>query len=345
MKTKAAILEKQNEPLVIRDLDIPPLREGQILVQMAYSGFCQSQLNEIRGYKGHDPYLPHTLGHEGSGTVLDIGSKVTKVRIGDHAVFSWIKGSGMEAGGTKYLDADRQINSGPISTFLTHAVISENRVIPIPKSMPLREASLFGCAMPTGAGVVFHKMKIEAGQSIAVFGLGGIGLTALIAAVCAKASPIVAIDVNGDKLKLAQKFGATHIIDASRTTVLEEIMNITNSKGVDFSLEAAGLKGVMETAYAAVKAPGGLCVVAGNLPHTQKIEIDPFDLIKGKKIEGTWGGGGNIDHDVSLYTQLFLQKTLPLSQLITHEFPLTEINELCDLLKRGQTGRGLIKFI
>ena len=344
MKTLAAILVRQNAPLQIWELEIPVLREGQVLVQMAYSGLCQSQLNEIRGYKGVDPYLPHTIGHEGSGVVLDVGPNVTKTKIGDHVVLSWIKGIGLDAGGTKYLDEDREINSGPISTFLSHAVISENRTIPIPSSMPLREAALLGCAIPTGAGVVFNEMKVKKGQSVALFGLGGIGLSALIAASHAKAYPIIAVDVNEEKLAMAKEFGATHLINASLCNPFQDIMQITASKGVDFSLEAAGRKEVVEAAYSVVKASGGLCVVAGNVPQGQKIEIDPFDLIRGKRIVGTWGGGADIDRDVKAYVQMFSENRLTLSRLITHEVPISEINELCSAMSAGIVGRGMVRF-
>jgi S-(hydroxymethyl)glutathione dehydrogenase/alcohol dehydrogenase len=259
-------------------------------------------------------------------------------------VLTWIKGAGIDAGGTKYIDGDRWVNSGAVSTFLTHAVISENRLIPIPFTMPLREAALLGCAMPTGAGVVFHEMKLQEGKSIALFGLGGIGLSALIAAFHAKAGPIIAIDVRDEQLQMAKEFGATHVINATHNDPLQEIMKITSSKGVDFSLEAAGRKEVMEMAYSALKAPGGMCIVAGNLPRGQKIEIDPFDLIQGKRIFGTWGGGGDIDRDVETYVRLFAQSKLPLARLITHEVELSQINELCAAMQAGNVGRGMIKF-
>lgn len=344
MKTIAAVLEKQNEPLSIRELEVPALREGQILVQMAYSGLCQSQLNEIKGYKGPDAYLPHTLGHEGSGTVIDIGPNVSKVKIGDSVVLSWLKGAGIEAGGAKYLDAGRQINSGPISTFLSHAVISENRVIPIPKSMPLKEAALLGCALPTGAGVVFNEMKLQQGQSIALFGLGGIGLSALLAAKHCKAQPIIAIDINQTKLRMASDLGATDLIDASVADPLNEIMKITAEKGVDYSLEAAGKKEVIEMAFKVVKPFGGTCMIAGNLPQTQKIELDPFDFIKGKLLRGTWGGRSNIDLDVQSYVRMYTESKWPIGRLITHEVKIDEINQLCADMNAGLIGRGLVSF-
>ncbi len=163
MKTKAAVLVNLPSLLEIWEFDSSSLKAGQVLVEMAYSGICHSQLNEIIGLKGEDHFLPHTLGHEGSGVVSEIGRGVSKVKPGDHVVLSWIKGEGQNAPGCQYQSACGEVNSGAISTFLTHAVISENRLVAIPKQMPLREAALLGCAIPTGAGVVRNEMKLQAG--------------------------------------------------------------------------------------------------------------------------------------------------------------------------------------
>ena len=341
MKTIAAVLVEQNAPLEIWELTTPSLQEGQVLVEIAYSGLCHSQLNEINGLKGEDHFLPHTLGHEGSGVVIEVGEGITKVKPGDHVVLSWIKGEGKNAPGCKYQSVDGVVNSGAISTFLTHAVISENRLIPIPKEMPLREAALLGCAIPTGAGVVRNEMNLKPGQSFAVFGAGGIGLSALMAAKHAKADPIVAIDVNTRKLERAKAMGATHVIDARTSDPVSALAEITSGNGVDYIFESAGKKEAMEKAFCSLKAPG-MCVIAGNLPQGQKIEINPFDLILGKKIVGTWGGKSDIDRDVQAYVDLFLNHEIDLGSLITHEVQLEEVNSLIHELEQGSVGRGLI---
>lgn len=338
MKTKAAILKSLNQLLEIQELAIPKLQKGQVLVKVVYSGLCHSQLNEIRGLKGEDKFLPHTLGHEGSGVVLECGEGVSKVTRGDHVVLSWIKGKGLDASGSIY----ERVNSGAISTFLTHAVIAENRVIPIPKEMPLREAALLGCAIPTGAGVVKNEMGIKEGHSFAVFGAGGVGLSALLAAKHAKAYPIIAVDVSDEKLQKAIEMGATHGVNIKNCDPVTAIFDLTSGQGADFVFESAGRKEAMEKAFASLKAPGGLCVLAGNLPKGQKIEIDPFDLIRGKKIVGTWGGKSQIDDDVKYYCELFLKKEISFDGLITHEMPLEKINDLIGELEAGKVGRGLI---
>ena len=345
MKTLAAILEKQGEPLTIKELQIPPLERGQVLVQIAYSGLCHSQLNEMSGAKGPDPYLPHTLGHEGSGIVCDVGPDVTKVSVGDQVVLSWMKGAGIEAKGAKYQDGDRQINSGAISTFLRHAIISENRMIPIPASMPLKEAALLGCAVPTGAGAVFYEMKLERGASLAIFGLGGVGLSALIAAHYSGAHPIFAVDIHEEKLQMAGRLGATHLINAAHANPVQEILQATKGEGVDFSMEAAGKRQAMQGAYESVKPSNGVCVLAGNLHKGEKMEIDPFDLIRGKRILGTAGGKSKIDQDVQQYVRLFSESRFPISHLITDEVELFQINELCHKMRLGMIGRGLIRFV
>lgn len=345
MKTKAAVLYEINKPLQIEELTIPDLQSGQVLVKIAYSGVCRSQLNEIQGLKGQDNYLPHTLGHEGSGIVEAIGSGVSKVKPGDHVVLTWIKGSGLDISATKYHRHDGSVvHSGAISTFMEYSVISENRLVPITKEMPLKEAALLGCAIPTGAGVVLNTTSAQPGSSVAVFGVGGIGLSALLAAKMMGAAVIIAVDIREQKLIQAKEIGATHIINASQQDVLTAIQTITSGQGVDFSIEAAGQCKTMETAFRSVKDKGGLCILVGNLPAGQQISIDPFDLIKGKRIMGTWGGETDTDKDIPNYVQYFLSGKLNLKFLISNIYNLDNINQALYTLKSGKVNRVLIKF-
>ncbi len=344
--TKAAILSESNQPLQIHELIIPELKKGQVLVKIAYSGICHSQLNEIRGLKGEDRFLPHTLGHEGSGAVLEIGPDVNKVKHGDHVVLTWIKGSGHDVPSTQYLIKDGTIvNSGAISTFLTHAVISENRLVPIAKEMPLKEAALLGCAIPTGAGIVMNTACIQPGSSVAVFGVGGIGLSAILAAKMEGAAMIIAVDIREHKLSQAKEIGATHIIDASVEDVLDTIQAITDGQGVHFAIEAAGQREAMETAFKSVRDRGGLCILAGNLPAGHQINIDPFDLIKGKRIIGTWGGETDPDREIPNYVDHFLSDRLNLSFFTSDIYRLDKINDSFNDLASGKVNRALIQFL
>jgi len=343
--TKAAILSQINQPLEIEEIIIPELKRGQVLVKIAYSGVCHTQLNEIKGLKGEDKFLPHTLGHEGSGIVEAIGADVTKVRPGDHVVLTWIKGSGIDVPATQYKMQDETlVNSGAISTFMEYAVISENRLVLIPKEMPLKEAALFGCAIPTGAGLVFNILKTKIGDTLAIFGVGGIGMSVLLAARAKEASTIIAVDILDNKLDDALRLGATYTINAKKEDVLSKISKITDKRGVDYAIECVGKKESMEIAFKSVRDKGGVCVIAGNLPQGEQLLIDPFDLIKGKRIIGTWGGETNPDTDIKLYVSMYLEKKLNLHLIPVSLFGLEQINLAMKSLEDGNIGRAIIEY-
>lgn len=344
LTTKAAVLVELNRPLRLIELSLPALKPGQVLVEVAYSGICHSQLNEVRGRKGPDRYLPHTLGHEGSGRVVAVGEGVSKVKAGDRVVLSWIKGRGADVTGTVYDSPEGAINSGAISTLVRQTVTCENRVIAIPGAMPLREAALLGCAVPTGAGIVFNTLRIEAGSSLAVFGVGGIGLSAVLAAVGLGARPIIAVDVVAEKLDMASELGATHVVNAGDIDPVAAVRELTRGEGVDFAIEAAGRAEAMEAAFESVRAGGGLCVLAGNLAHGEKFAVDPFSLIAGKRIIGTWGGESRPDRDIPRYVEMFRDGRLALERLIAREYPLGGINEAFDDLEKGRVVRPIIRM-
>lgn len=341
MKTKCAILEQCNSPLKIKEVEIPILKEGQVLVKILFSGICHSQLNEIKGLNGEDKFLPHLLGHEGSGIVEEIGPLVTKVAKSDYVVLSWIKGNGLDCPSSRYFCDNKSINSGAISTFSQYAVISENRLVKILSSLPPQVAALLGCAIPTGAGMIKNQININSKHTVAIFGVGGIGLSALLYATSQGVSTIIAVDINQKKLLLAKELGASHIINAHTHNTLEEIQKITNGNGVDFALEATGVKGAMESAYASIKDQGNV-ILAGNLKKGETICIDPFGLIKGKKIVGSWGGNSNPEIDIPYYVQLCLQQKLRAEKLISRIYPLTEINQAFADLEAGEVIRALI---
>lgn len=345
MKTKAAVLHEINKPLVIEELEIPELKSGQVLVKVAYSGICHSQLNEIRGLKGEDRFLPHVLGHEGAGIVEAVGPDVNKVRPGESVVLSWIKGDGLDVPSAVYQRSDGAVvNSGAIATLMEYAVISENRVTPVSRDLPPDKAALLGCAVATGAGAVINTAKAEAGGTVAVFGAGGIGLCAIQAAAIVKAARIIAVDIHESKLELATTLGATHTINARDQYPPQAIMELTGDRGADCAIEAAGVKETMEQAFLSVKNNGGIAVLVGNLPHGQQIAIDPFALICGKRIVGSWGGETRPERDFPYYVDLYLAGKLKLDELITHRFRLEDVNLAFDTLAKGEVGRAVIEF-
>lgn len=344
MQTAAAVLVEVNQPLQLMALDLPDLKPGQVLVEVAYSGVCHSQLHEVRGRRGPDRFLPHTLGHEGSGTVSAVGPGVTKVKPGDRVVLTWIKGEGADVPSTAYECRCGRVNSGAISTFMRHTITCENRVVVVPPDMPLREAALLGCALPTGAGVVLNTAAPPPGSSLAVFGAGGIGLSAVMAAKLLDVAPLIVVDVVAQKLDDARRLGATHTIDARAGDPVAAIRELTGGRGTDFSIEAVGRRETMEAAFRCVRDGGGLCILAGNLPQGERIEIDPFDLIRGKRIVGSWGGAAVPDRDIPRYARLFQEGKLPLTDLISRDYPLEEVNAALDDLEGGRVARALVKM-
>jgi S-(hydroxymethyl)glutathione dehydrogenase/alcohol dehydrogenase len=343
--TEAAILHEPGRPLKIEELELPDLQPGQVLVEIQWAGLCQTQLLEVSGKKGPDPYLPHALGHEGAGRVLAVAAgSPARFKPGDPVALSWIKGPGVNAPGPKYRSrAGHTVNAGQVATFMKYAVVSENRCTLVPENLPLRSAALLGCAVPTGAGIVFNQFQARAGQSIAVVGVGGIGLSAVLAARKAGCSPIVAVDIRRDKLELASKLGASHVIDASAQDPVAAVRGIA-TEGVDFAIEASGAQKAMETAFQMVRPGGGRLMIAGNLAHGERISIDPFDLIRGKQIQGTAGGQSAPDQDLPRYAKWNLEGIFPFEGMIGREFPLGQVNDAIEALRGGVPGRVMLRI-
>src|SRR3989344_1828905 len=203
-KTLAAVLIKLKAPLELLELDIPELQAGQLLVRVSMAGLCRTQLSEANGLKGEDKYLPHLLGHEAVGEVVEVGPKVKTVKAKDTVVMSWIKGTGMDVPGGIFNHQGKKINAGGVAVFTQYAVVAENRVTKISKTVPLDVASLLGCAVATGAGIVKNTLAVKPGSSIAIFGIGGVGGMALFMAKALKCNPLIAIDVQPKKFVLAK---------------------------------------------------------------------------------------------------------------------------------------------
>lgn len=341
MKTVAAVLVELGKPLELAELEVPVLRSGQVLVDIAFSGVCHTQLLECRGHRGHDPYLPHCLGHEGSGIVRDAGAGVTKAKVGDEVILSWIKGRGADVPGTVYRWNGRQVNAGGITTFGRHAVISENRLTVIPDGTSLQDAALLGCAIPTGVGAVLNTAQPKPGSSVAVFGVGGIGLCAIGGAVAAGCTPIVAVDVRQSQLELAKRMGATHTIAAGGEDPVAAIVRICPG-GVDVAIEASGCPEAMGQALQSVRNQGGIAVVIGNARHGEHILVDPWQLNLGKRLLGTWGGDNVPDRDYPRYCRLLSSGRLDLTPLRSSTYRLSDINEAIDDLGAGRVTRPFI---
>ncbi len=341
MKTEAAILVELAKPLVMAELEIPAIKPGQVLVEIAYSGACGSQVNEAMGLKGEDKWLPHCLGHEATGTVLETGPSVTKVKAGDKVVLSWLKGSGIEAGGAVYRWDGKNVNAGAVTTFQRHALVSENRLSLVPAGLPMTTAVLLGCAAPTGMGAVLNVLAVKPGDSVAIFGTGGVGLNACMAAAFAGATPVIGIDPSPQRRALAQSYGATHVIDPGEGDVLAAIRKIVPG-GVDLAAEASGQPTVMVQAIEATRAQGGRAVVIGNARHGATVSLSPGIFNQGKSLLGTWGGDSVPDRDYPRFARLLSTNRFPVADLLSKPYRLDQASAALADLASGMVGRPLI---
>lgn len=339
---KAAILERQQAPLVVADdVEIPLLGVGHVLVKIAYSGICGKQLEEISGRRGADPFLPHLLGHEGAGTVEEIGPGVRKVKPADHVVLHWMKGSGIDAVPASFSRNGSKINAGCVTTFSEYTVASENRLTPVLADLELDVAALLGCAVTTGLGIVFNNAALKPGQSIAVFGIGGVGLNVLQGAALVSAYPIVAIDVQEHKLKQASAFGATHAFNMARCDPSTILHTALGGRPFDVVVDTTGQRDVRQMAYD-LTSPTGVTVLAGVPHHQDRLHIDSFPLHFGRRIVGSHGGDTRPDVDIPRAIQLYRLGKLKLKEQITHCFALAEINAAIACVQQGRVGRCLV---
>jgi len=339
---KSAILVESNKPLVVTEIDLPSKLEfGQVLVKVCYSGLCGAQINEIEAVKGPDKFLPHLLGHEGSGIVEKIGEGVTTVKLGDHVVLHWRKGSGIQSSTPKYSWNGNQVNAGWVTTFNEKTVVSENRLTVIPKDFDMRTAALFGCAVISGFGAVNNDAQVKIGQSVLIFGIGGMGLNIAYAASLVSAYPIVGVDLHKDKIKMGKKFGLTHGIQANSSNLKGEINDIFGNKGPEITFETTGNSRVMEQAYEITPNDGKTIFVG--VPD-KKISIYSLPLAFDKTLAVSHGGNSVPNKDIPRYIRLVKHKKISLEKLITHEFNLSEINKAIDLFQSGKAGRIILKI-
>jgi S-(hydroxymethyl)glutathione dehydrogenase/alcohol dehydrogenase len=342
---KAAILTEQRKPLVIEDVELPrSLKVGQVLVKIHYSGICGSQLGEIDGAKGEDKFLPHLLGHEASASVIEIGPGVKHVKPSDLVVLHWRKGSGIEGDPPTYRWRGRKLNAGWIATFNEYAIVSENRMTPIPNGSDLEVAALFGCAVTTGFGVVQNNAQVKLGESVVVYGAGGVGLNIIQAASLVGGYPVIAVDLYDGRLDLAKKMGATHLINSNKVDAKLEVLKIVGDRGVDVFIDNTGLPDIIELGYAITNPQGKLTLVG--VPRMEKnINIYSLPLHFGKVLSGSHGGEANPSSDIPRYLNLFNSNRIKLKEIVTEILPLTSINDAIENIKSGKiNGRCLIKM-
>ncbi|MBT5747017.1 MAG: zinc-binding dehydrogenase [Gammaproteobacteria bacterium] len=342
---KAAILVEQRKPLVIDEIELPDsLDVGQVLVKIHYSGICGSQLGEIDGAKGDDRFLPHLLGHEASATVVEVGMGVKQVSSGDVVVLHWRKGEGVEGAPPKYRWRGETVNAGWLTTFNEYAIVSENRMTPIPNESDLDVAALFGCAVTTGFGVVENNAEVRIGESVVVYGAGGVGLNIVQAAALAGAYPIIAVDLFDNRLELAKEMGATHLINATSVDAIPSIQKAVGAQGVDVFIDNTGQPAIIEQGYQ-ITQPQGRVILVGVPKIGNNINIYSLPLHFGKVLSGSHGGEAIPQEDIPRLLRLYLKGRIELRDLITNRYSLDEVNLAIEHMRSGEVkGRCIIKF-
>ena len=343
--TKAAILVEQNRKLVVDEVQLPDeLGIGQVLVELHVSGICGSQIGEIKGLKGEDRFLPHLLGHEGCGTVLSVGPGVKTLCKGQLVVLHWRKGVGIQSETPNYIWRGKKVNAGWVTTFNKYAVISENRCTSVPNDTDKELAALFGCAITTGFGVIENNAKLLMGESIVVFGAGGIGLNIIQAASLTSSCPIIAVDLHNSRLELAKKFGATHNINSKDEDAKEVISNILKNKPLDVFIDNTGLPEIIEMGYKIISSEGRLILV-GVPKKNSNVNIYTLPLHFGKSILGSHGGESNPTRDIPRFLNLFNNGLWGIEGLVSDRYKLENINEAIDSMQNGKSiGRVIINL-
>jgi len=340
-KAKAAILAESRKPLVVDEITLPDaLGVGQVLTKILHTTICGAQINEIEAAKGPDKFLPHLLGHEASAVVVEIGPGVTTVKPGDTVVLHWRPSQGIQCQPPSYKWRSAHLNAGWVTTFNEYAVVSENRMTVIPATYDLKIAPLLGCAITTAAGVINNDAKVKIGESVLVFGVGGVGLNVVQFARLVGAYPIVAVDLVDEKLEMAKARGATDALNAGKISDPDaEIRKIVGAKGPDKVIETTGVKSVIELAYNLTHADG-TCVLVG-VP-SEKVSIYTLPIHFNKVLTGSHGGDAAPHIDIPRLIRLNQADRLSFEGIITHEFSLDDINEALDLVRSGTAGRVLI---
>ncbi|WP_323064087.1 S-(hydroxymethyl)glutathione dehydrogenase/class III alcohol dehydrogenase [Aeromonas jandaei] len=369
IKCKAAIAWGPGQPLSIEEVEVMPPQAGEVRVRIVATGVCHTDAFTL---SGEDPegVFPCILGHEGGGIVESVGEGVTSVKVGDHVIPLYTpecgeckfcksgktnlcqkiratQGKGLMPDGTTRFSKDGQ----PIyhymgtSTFSEYTVLPEISIAKVDPAAPLEEVCLLGCGVTTGIGAVMNTAKVKEGESVAIFGLGGIGLSAVIGARLAKAGRIIAIDINESKFPLARKLGATDCINPNDydKPIQEVIVELTNG-GVDFSFECIGNVKVMRAALECCHKGWGESVIIGVAGAGQEISTRPFQLVTGRVWRGSAFGGVRGRSELPSYVQRYMQGEFRLDDFITHTMALEQINEAFDLMHEGKSIRSVIHY-
>lgn len=369
MKTIAAVAWEPKKPLTVEEIDIEGPRQGEVLVRMVATGVCHTDAFTL---SGEDPegIFPCVLGHEGGGIVEEVGPGVTSVKVGDHviplytpecrqcknclsgrtnlctALYATEWDGLMPDGTTRYSKNGKKIfHYMGCSTFAEYSVVPEIALAVINKAAPLEKVCLLGCGITTGIGAVLNTAKVRPDSSVAVFGLGGIGLSAIQGAVMAKASRIIAIDINEDKFELAKQLGATDVVNPKKFDApIQQVIEEMTEGGVDYSFECVGNVDLMRAALECCCSGWGESVIIGVAGAGKVIQTRPFQLVTGRTWKGTAFGGVKGRTELPGYVENFMKGKIEIDKMITHTMGIHDINKAFDLMHEGKSIRSVIHY-
>ena len=349
-QARVVVLPQEQSTLRIEEVKLPDPGPYQVVVKQFASGVCHSQLHQM-----HRQRVNHVvLGHESTGVVLAKGNKVEHVKEGDRVMVTWVmrdrEGAGRQAEPAVIdLPDGSTARSQNVFTWADHTIADEQYIVKMPNDVPTDVTAIIGCAVMTGAGAVYHTASVKEGQSVAIFGVGGVGLSAIAAAAVVGADPVIAVDLSDEKLEFAKKFGATIGVNASDVDPVQRVRELTNG-GADFAFDCIGVKVTMEQIMPAVRPgqvggqSGGTAVLVG-VPMTTA-ELNMVDMLIGEKTyKGSIGGSCKPDRDFPMFIRWFKEGQLDLNALVTTRYTLDQINEATTALERGQiAGRSILEL-
>jgi Zn-dependent alcohol dehydrogenase len=352
MKSRAAVYVEFQKPLVVDEVELPEPGPTQLIVKQFASGICHSQLHSLHNPKTSTPRL---MGHESTGVVAAAGAEVKHVREGDHVMITFLPrrtrpDDSIDVPVLKFRGQEIR-GLGSNSTWSEDVVVDRNFVVPLDKRAATDVTAIVGCAVLTGCGAVLNTARARAGDSVAVFGVGGVGLAAVQAAANVNAYPIIAVDVADDKLEFARRFGATHGVNARNEDAVARIVEITNG-GADVAIDAIGHASTVGQLLPSVRPgvpgyrpDGGMAILLGWAPADATINAISALLPGAKTFRGSNGGSGEPDRDMPMYVRWFLEGKLPLDLLVSRRYSLEQINEGIGALERGEVlGRAIVVF-
>ena len=338
----AAVLERFNSKLKFYNFKINKITKGQVLIKILFSGICRSQLMEIEGKRNTKKWLPHMLGHEAVGQVIDYHKSNKKFKKGDEVIATWIKSSGARSSGGYVKIKNKKINYGPITTFSKYTLVSENKLVKKPNNLKNKFAPFFGCAALTGMGMVYNQAKPKKNEVILLIGLGGIGFFSILALVEKGIKNIIIADVNDNKRKLAQKIGINNFFNIKNNEEKKKLKDLYCGK-VDLCLENSGNIKSISFCVSMIKNSGRI-IFSSHPPKNHMIKISPHELIKGKRIYGSWGGNSKPDRDISRFSKVFNKNQRFVKQIKSNIYKFSQINNAIKDFKKGKVLRPIIKF-